>query len=99
MKFSVKGESSVEFVSLFMPKSSHKIVQCHSSICSISKSCKREVNLLNDPKVNLCDHLRIFKEYLDDHREILEQCNEAQNESEDGFLPSDKVSFLWNTLL
>ena len=52
------------------------------------------MSLLTDPKANLCDHLRIFKEYFDENRGVLEQYNEKHNESEDGFLPSEKVRFL-----
>lgn len=56
--------------SLFsVSKSDRQIVQCHFSICSTSKSCKREVTRFNDETIS--DHLKLFRKYLERKQRIV----------------------------
>ena len=56
--------------SLFsVSKSDCQIVQCHFSICSTSKSCKREVTRFNNETIS--DHLKWFRKYLERKQRIV----------------------------
>ena len=65
-RFSIQGEDSIEFVTLYtVEKTTRKIVQCHSSFCSMNKYAKREVTKLDGSSI--CAHLVKFREYCEEN--------------------------------